>query len=96
MTGNLYAGFVLVREITIVAVVILLMKKRGNDGMEVLNYIAQRKEEILGMLRIDRKIGADPYDNVARLKELKKVEKIIQKLKTGETNVEQAHRETIK
>ncbi len=47
--------------------------------MEVLNYIAQRKEEILGMLKIDRKIGADPYDNVARLKELEKVEKIINK-----------------
>ena len=53
--------------------------------MEVLNYIAQRKEEILGMLKIDRKIGADPYDNVARLKELERVEKIIsnQKSKTG-------------
>ena len=89
MTGNLYAGFVLAREIMIVAVVILLMKKRGNDDMEVLNYIVQRKEEILGMLKIDRQIGADPYDNVARLKELEKVEKIInQKSKTGETNVE--------
>lgn len=53
--------------------------------MEVLNYIAKRKEEILEMLKIDRKIGADPYDNVARLKELEKVEKIInkQKSKTG-------------
>ena len=57
--------------------------------MEVLNYIAQRKEEILGMLKIDRKIDADPYDNVARLKELERVEKIInQQSKTGETNVE--------
>ena len=45
--------------------------------MEVLDYIAQRKEEILRMLEIDRKIGADPYDDVARLKELERVEKII-------------------
>ena len=52
--------------------------------MEVLNYIAQRKKEILRMLEIDKKIGADPYDNVARLKELEKVEKIInQKSKKG-------------
>ena len=55
------------------------------DGMDVLNYIVTRKKEILRMLEIDRKIGADPYDNVARLKELKKVEKIInQNSKTGE------------
>ena len=47
--------------------------------MEVLNYIEKRKEELLGLLKIDRKIGADPYDNVARLKELEKVEKIINK-----------------
>jgi len=45
--------------------------------LEVLNYIAQRKEEILRMLAIDHAIKADPYDNVARLKELEKVEKII-------------------
>lgn len=57
--------------------------------MEVLNYIAKRKKEILGMLEIDRKIGADPYDNVARLKELEKVEKIVkQKPKKGDKNVE--------
>ena len=58
--------------------------------MEVLNYIALRKEEIFGMLKTDRKIGADPYDNVARLKELERVEKIInkQKAKTGGRNVE--------
>jgi len=66
--------------------------------MEVLNYIAQRKEEIMRMLKIDRKIGADPYDNVARLKELEKVEKIInkQKSKKGETNVEQANKGRIR
>jgi hypothetical protein len=45
--------------------------------LEVLDYTAQRKEEILRMLEIDRKIGADPYDDVARLKELERVEKII-------------------
>ena len=64
--------------------------------MEVLNYIAKRKEEILEMLKIDRKIGADPYDNVARLKELEKVEKIInQKSKKESEHVEQTYRETI-
>jgi len=52
--------------------------------LEVLNYIVQRKEEILRMLKIDKKIGADPYDDVARLKELERVEKIIkQKSKKG-------------
>lgn len=47
--------------------------------MEVLDYIAKRKEEILEILKVDRKIGADPYDDVARFKELEKVEKIIRK-----------------
>ena len=70
------------RKTMTVRVVISLAEKRGGDGMKVLNYIAQRKEEILGMLEIDRQIGADPYDNVARLKELKKVEKIINKQKS--------------
>ena len=74
----------------------LFLSAKGDDGMEVLSYIAQRKEEILGMLKVDKKIGADPYDNVARLKELEKVEKIInQKSKKGETNVEQTYREAI-
>lgn len=45
--------------------------------MEALDYIAQRKEEILRMLEIDREVEADPYDDVARLKELERVEKII-------------------
>ncbi len=47
--------------------------------MEILTYIAQRKEQILFWLSLDRDIGADPYDNVARLKELELVEKIINK-----------------
>jgi len=65
--------------------------------MEVLNYIAQGKEKILGMLKTDSELGADPYDNVARLKELEKVEKIInQKLKKEKAYVEQTNRETIK
>jgi len=52
--------------------------------LEVLSYITQRKEQILRMLKIDKKIGADPYDDVARLKELERVEKIIkQKSKKG-------------
>jgi hypothetical protein len=51
--------------------------RKGVVLLEVLDYIAQRKEEILRMLEIDRKIGADPYDDVARLKELERVEKII-------------------
>ena len=73
------------------------IQKRGGDVMEVLNYIAQGKEKILGMLKTDSELGADPYDNVARLKELEKVEKIInQKLKKEKAYVEQTNRETIK
>ena len=49
--------------------------------METLDYIAKRKDEILRLIRIDREIKADPYDNVARLKELEGVEKIIRKHK---------------
>jgi len=51
--------------------------------LEILDYIAQRKKEILRMLEIDRTIGADPYDDVARLKELEKVEKILRKKGEG-------------
>jgi hypothetical protein len=42
-----------------------------------MDYIAQRKGEILRILEIDRRVGADPYDDVARLKELERIEKII-------------------
>jgi len=35
------------------------------------------------VLEIDRTIGADPYDDVARLKELEKVEKILRKKGEG-------------
>ena len=56
--------------------------------MEVLNYIAHRRKEILMMLEIDRIVGADPYDDVARLKELEGIEKILkQKRKKGETEI---------
>ena len=50
--------------------------------MNILDYIAQRKKEINKMLAIDKAIKADPYDNIARLKEVEKIEKII--LKGGE------------
>jgi len=45
--------------------------------LEALNYIARRRKEILRMLEIDHKIRADPYDNLARLKEVEKIEKIL-------------------
>jgi len=47
--------------------------------VKVLDYIARRKKEIGAMLETDKAIGADPYDNVARLKEVEKIEKIIRK-----------------
>ena len=45
--------------------------------MKALTYLEQRKKVIKEMIKTDHKIGADPYDNVARLKEVEKVEKII-------------------
>ena len=47
--------------------------------MKILNYITQRKKEIHAMLKIDESISADNYDNIARLKEVEKIEKIIRK-----------------
>ncbi len=46
-------------------------------AVETLDYIAQRKREILKMLAIDRTIKADPYDNIARLKEVERIEKVL-------------------
>lgn len=45
--------------------------------MEISAYLAQRKREILEMLEIDKRIKADPYDDVARLREVEAMEKII-------------------
>lgn len=45
--------------------------------MEIMDYIAERKEQILRLIEIDYKIRADPYDNFARLKEVEKIEKIL-------------------
>jgi hypothetical protein len=49
--------------------------------MEIISFIAERiskrKKEILRMIEIDLKIGADPYDNLARLKEVERIEKIL-------------------
>ena len=54
-----------------------LFLRKGVIAVETLNYIAQRKREILKMLAIDRDIKADPYDNLARLKEVEKIEKVL-------------------
>ncbi len=43
------------------------------------NYLEKRKKEIEKLLEIDRKIGADPYENIAKLKEVLAIEKIIRK-----------------
>lgn len=45
--------------------------------MKTLAYITRRKQEILKMIDIDHKIKADAYDDVARLKEVEKIEKIL-------------------
>ena len=41
--------------------------------MKALTYLEQRKKVIKEMIKTDHKIGADPYDNVARLKEIEKI-----------------------
>jgi len=46
-------------------------------AVETLDYIAQRKRKILKMLAIDRAIKADPYDNLARLKEVERIERVL-------------------
>ena len=47
------------------------------DAQAILNTLAHRLArriaEVEALLRIDRAIGADPYDDVARLKELQRV-----------------------
>ncbi len=47
-----------------------------------MDYIRERKVEIYELIRTDHKIKADAYDNVARLKEVEKIERIV---KTGRT-----------
>jgi len=44
---------------------------------KTLTYISRRKKEILRMLEIDKSINADSYDNIARLKEVEKIEKVL-------------------
>lgn len=43
------------------------------------NYIDKRKKEIQKLLELDHEIKADPYENIARLKEVLAIEKIIRK-----------------
>lgn len=52
--------------------------------MEILSYITQRKEKILRMLEIDHKTGADIQENMARLKELERIEKTFKKVSPEE------------
>ena len=44
-----------------------------------MDYLEQRKKQILEMIATDHCIGADPYDNVARLKEVEKMERVLKK-----------------
>ena len=48
---------------------------------ELLAYIKRRKNEIIKMIEIDRAIEADTYENIARLKEIEVIEKLIYKIK---------------
>lgn len=41
-----------------------------------LAHIAKRKREIKELIAIDKKLKADPYDDVGKLKELENAEKI--------------------
>ena len=45
--------------------------------VQLQNYIRKRKAEIWSMIEIDHEIKADPYDDVARVREVEKIEKII-------------------
>ena len=49
------------------------------NKQKIINYIEKRKAEIEAMLVLDREIKADPYDNVARLIEVEKFEKVFMK-----------------
>jgi len=55
--------------------------------MKALDYISQRKQEILKMIETDHKIDADPYDNVARLKEIEKIQKILKRKSRKDTKM---------
>jgi len=55
--------------------------------MKSLDYISQRKQEILKMIETDHKIDADPYDNVARLKEIEKIQKILKRKSRKDTKM---------
>lgn len=54
------------------------------DAQGILNTLARRLARRIGeveaLLRIDRAVGADPYDDVARLRELQRVRKWITEL----------------
>ncbi len=44
------------------------------DVVDILaTRLKHRRAQILTLLQIDRRIGADPYDDVARLKEVDRV-----------------------
>jgi len=47
--------------------------------LKTLEYIEKRKKEIHDMLAIDRQINAENYDDIARLKEVEKIEKVLKK-----------------
>ncbi|MBI4560570.1 MAG: hypothetical protein HY724_00895 [Candidatus Rokubacteria bacterium] len=57
------------------------------DAQATLNTLAHRLArrivEVEALLRIDRAIGADPYDDVARLKELQRVRTWIRQLRAS-------------
>jgi hypothetical protein len=46
---------------------------------QTLEYIKKRKKMIAYLLEVDIEIDANPYDNIARLKEVEAIEKCLRK-----------------
>jgi len=45
----------------------------------VIQILQKERTRVLGLIELDRKIGADTYENVGVLKEINKIEKLIEK-----------------
>ena len=54
----------------------------------LIQYISERKQEIYELIHTDHKIQADTYDNVARLREVQKIEKIKKRSQDSEVRIQ--------
>lgn len=55
---------------------------KASDVIRIIKQcLDDRKKIIYSSLKLDKDIGADTYTNIARLKEIEKVEKCLDKIK---------------